>query len=90
LCLVHVLKVSMLSRCQISPNSFLCAIKFHSESVKFFKIKIDKAVSEIYIKMWGSRISQNNTEKDQYVYHFVDILDVKCLIKEDSVTLMQH
>jgi len=52
-------------RYQISPNSFLHAVKFHSKPMKFLKIKIDKIMSKIYMKMWRDKISQDNLEEDK-------------------------
>lgn len=52
-------------RYQILPDSFLHAVKFHLESMKFLKIKIDKIVSKIYMKMWRDKISQDNIEEDK-------------------------
>ena len=52
-------------RYQILPDSFLHAVKFHLESMKFLKIKIDKIVSKINMKMWRDKISQDNIEEDK-------------------------
>lgn len=33
--------------------------------MKFLKIKIDKIMSKIYMKMWRDKISQDNLEEDK-------------------------
>ena len=37
--------------------------------MKFLKIKIDKIMSKIYMKMWRDKISQDNLEEDKVWEH---------------------